>query len=75
MRADVDLSAANDCMQKGLQILDHSTAVFPGTIQMIDRDSLYQADDLFTEFMANPDMTAAEAQAKFADIIAAAPPL
>ena len=75
MRADVDLSAANDCMQKGLQILDHSTAVFPGTIQMIDRDSLYQADDLFTEFMANPDMTAADAQSKFADIIAAAPPL
>ena len=75
MRADVDLSMANDCMQKGLQILDHSTAVFPGTIQMIDRDSLYQADDLFTEFMANPDMTAADAQSKFADIIAAAPPL
>ena len=75
MRADVDLSAANDCMKKGLEILDHSTAVFPGAVQMIDRDSILQADDLFTEFMANPEMTAADAQTKFADIIEAAPPI
>ena len=75
MRADVDLNAANDCMKKGLEILDHSTAVFPSPIQMIDRDSLNQSNDLFTEFMANPDMTAADAQAKFADIIEAAPPI
>ncbi len=29
MRADVDLAAANDCMKKGLAILDGSTAIFP----------------------------------------------
>jgi glucose/mannose transport system substrate-binding protein len=73
MRADVDLSKANDCMKKGLQILDHSTAVFPNDSQMIDRDSLNQINDLFTEFMANPDMKAADAQAKFVDIIKNAP--
>ncbi len=73
MRADVDLSAANDCMKKGLAILDHSKAVFPGTIQMIDRDSLNQIDDLNTAFMADPTMTAAAAQAKFVDIIKKAP--
>jgi glucose/mannose transport system substrate-binding protein len=73
MRADVDLSAANDCMKKGLAILDGSTAVFPNDIQMIDRDSLNQINDLFTEFMANPDMAAADAQAKFVSIIEAAP--
>ena len=75
MRADVDLSMANDCMQKGLQILDHSSAVFPNDVQMIDRDSINQINDLFTEFFANPDMAPADAQAKFAEIIAAAPPL
>ena len=75
MRADVDLSMANDCMQKGLQILDHSSAVFPNDVQMIDRDSINQINDLFTEFMANPDMAAADAQAKFVAIIGAAPPL
>ncbi len=75
MRADVDLGAANDCMKKGLEILDGSTAVFPNDVQMIDRDSINQINDLFTEFMANPDVTAADAQAKFVSIIAAAPPL
>jgi glucose/mannose transport system substrate-binding protein len=72
MRADVDLSAANDCMKKGLEILDHSTAVFPNDIQMIDRDSLNQINDLFTSFMATPAMTAADAQGKFVAIIKSA---
>ena len=72
MRADVDLSAANDCMKKGLEILDKSTAVFPNDVQMIDRDSINQINDLFTEFMAS-DMSAADAQTRFADIIEAAP--
>jgi glucose/mannose transport system substrate-binding protein len=73
MRADVDLSAANDCMKKGLEILDHSSAVFPNDIQMIDRDSLNQINDLFTSFMADPNMKAADAQAKFVSIIQNAP--
>ncbi len=73
MRADVDLSKANDCMKKGLEILDHSTAVFPSGSQMIDRDSLNQINDLLNEFFANTDMSVADAQAKFAAIIEAAP--
>jgi glucose/mannose transport system substrate-binding protein len=73
MRADVDLSAANDCMKKGLEILDKSTAVFPNNVQMIDRDSLNQINDVVTAFMADPAMSAADAQAKFADIIKNAP--
>lgn len=73
MRADVDLSAANDCMKKGLAILDQSSAVFPNDVQMIDRDSLNQINDLFTAFMADPNMKAADAQAKFVDIIKKAP--
>ena len=54
MRADIDLSAANDCMKKGLEILDKSTAVFPNDAQMIDRDSLNQNRDVMNEFFANP---------------------
>ncbi len=75
MRADVDLNAANDCMKKGLEILDKGTKVFPNDVQMIDRDSINQINDLMTSFFATPEMTAADAQAKFAAIIAAAPPL
>jgi glucose/mannose transport system substrate-binding protein len=73
MRADVDLSAANDCMKKGLEILDHSTAVFPNDAQMLDRDSLNQIRDVMNEFFSNPAVTAAEAQAQFVDIIKNAP--
>jgi glucose/mannose transport system substrate-binding protein len=73
MRADVDLAAANDCMKKGLEILDKGTKVFPNDVQMIDRDSINQINDLFTEFFSNTSMTPEDAQAKFAEIIAAAP--
>ena len=73
MRPDVDLSAANDCMKKGLEILDHSKAVFPNDVQMLDRDSINQINDLMTNFFSKPEMTPKEAQAKFVDIIKAAP--
>lgn len=73
MRADVDLSAANDCMKKGLAILDGSDLVFPSNEQMIDRDSINQINDLLNEFFADPSISAADAQARFADIIEAAP--
>ena len=73
MRADVDLSAANDCMKKGLEILDHSSAVFPNDVQMLDRDSITQINDLMTQFFSTPAMTIADAQAKFTDIIKNAP--
>jgi glucose/mannose transport system substrate-binding protein len=73
MRADVDLSAANDCMKKGLEILDHSKAVFPNDVQMLDRDSINQINDLMTNFFSKPDMAPADAQKKFVEIIKAAP--
>ena len=74
MRADIDLSAANDCMKKGLAILDDPKGVkVPGAIQMIDRDSLNQINDVMGEFFANPAVTPEAAQAQFVDIIKNAP--
>ena len=74
MRADVDLSMANDCMKKGLAILDDpSKTPVPGAIQMIDRDSLNQINDVMGEFFANPAVTPEQAQAQFVDIIKNAP--
>jgi glucose/mannose transport system substrate-binding protein len=75
MRADVDLAAANDCMKKGLAILADPSKVFPGEIQMIDRDSLNQIRDNYNEFFANPAVTPEAAQARFVEIIKNAPPL
>jgi glucose/mannose transport system substrate-binding protein len=73
MRPDVDLSAANDCMKKGLEILDKSTAVFPSREQMIDRDSINQINDVMNEFFADPSITPEDAQKKFVEIIQNAP--
>jgi glucose/mannose transport system substrate-binding protein len=73
MRADVDLSAANDCMKKGLEILDKGTKVFPNNSQMIDRDSLNQINDVMKEFFSDLSITPEDAQEQFAAIIEAAP--
>ena len=73
MRADVDLSAANDCMKKGLEILDKGTKVFPNNSQMLDRDSLNQINDVMKEFFSDLTITPEAAQEQFAAIIEAAP--
>ena len=75
MRADVDLAAANDCMKKGLAILADPTKVFPGEIQMVDRDTLNQIRDLYNNFFSDKSVTPESAQAQFVEIIKNAPPL
>lgn len=71
VRGDVDLAAANDCMKKGLDILAKGN-VIEGTDQLLSADSQKQKEDLFSEFFANPSMTAEDAQKRFVDIIASA---
>jgi glucose/mannose transport system substrate-binding protein len=74
IRLDVDITAANDCMKKGLEILK-SGAAFPSGSQMLDRDSLNQITDLQNNFFADKNVTVDEAQAQFVEIIKNAPPL
>jgi len=71
IRGDVDLAAANDCMKKGLDILDKGNVLI-STDQMMSADSQKQMEDLFSEFFANPSMTPEDAQKRFTDIIASA---
>jgi glucose/mannose transport system substrate-binding protein len=71
VRGDVDLAAANDCMKKGLAILAKGN-VIPGTDQLMSQDTQKQKEDLFSEFFANPSITAEDAQKRFAEIIASA---
>src|SRR6478752_2457262 len=67
VRGDVDISAANDCMKKGLDILAKGN-VIPWTDQLLSADSQKQKEDLFSEFFANPSMTPEAAQKRFAEI-------
>ena len=68
VRGDVDLSAANDCMQKGLALLDQG-ALLPDTNMLLTPDTANQMNTLFTEFFADTSISAADAQADFVKMI------
>ncbi|MGL6208430.1 MAG: ABC transporter substrate-binding protein [Paracoccaceae bacterium] len=71
IRGDVDLAAANDCMKQGLEILA-AGAIMPSGDEVLTPDTMGQIEDLMVEFWNSTEMTAADAQAKYAEIIAAA---
>lgn len=67
VRGDVDLSAANDCMKKGLEILA-SGNIMPAGDQLWSPDVQTQLGDLQGEFWKT-DMAAADAHAKYVEIL------
>jgi glucose/mannose transport system substrate-binding protein len=71
VRGDVDLTAANDCMKKGLEILAAGKTM-QWTDELISPDTNQELNDLMVEFFSTPSMTAEEAQKRFAEIIAKA---
>jgi glucose/mannose transport system substrate-binding protein len=71
VRPDVDLTTVNECTQKGLDLLA-SGAMVPAGTQLLSPDTVTQLNDLMTEFWNTPDMTPADVQQQYADIIAAA---
>lgn len=69
VRGDVDLSAANDCMRKGLEILA-SGNILQDINQALSADTVGQLKDLMVEFWASSDISAEDAQVSYAKIIA-----
>ncbi len=69
IRGDIDLSAANDCMQKGLEILA-SGNILPSGDMNLSPDTQGQIEDLMVEFWNDPSYSAADAQERYAEIIA-----
>lgn len=69
VRGDVDLAAANDCMKKGLRILAEG-AILPDANQVLSPDTQGQIEDLMVEFWNDTSYTPADAQARYAAIIA-----
>lgn len=69
IRGDIDLSSANDCMQQGLEILA-SGAILPEGDQTLTPDTQSQIQDLMVEFWNDTSVSAADAQARYAAIIA-----
>ncbi|SMP33574.1 ABC transporter substrate-binding protein [Shimia sagamensis] len=71
VRGDIDLSSANDCMKKGLEILAAGNILQSGD-QVLSADTSGQIEDLMVEFWNDSSYSAADAQAKYAEIIAEA---
>ncbi len=71
VRGDVDVTAANDCMKKGLDILAKGD-IIPDTNQLNTEDTNNQLNDLFVEFFKTPSLTPEEAQKRYVAIIEAA---
>jgi glucose/mannose transport system substrate-binding protein len=71
IRKDVDIAAANDCMKKGLEILNAGNIV-TSVNQLVSADTNTQIEGLFSEFFANTSITPEDAQKRFAEIIASA---
>lgn len=71
IRGDVDLTAANDCMKKGLEILAAGNTL-PAVTQLNTEDTNNQLNDLFVEFFSDSSITPEAAQARFVDIVSSA---
>ncbi len=71
VRKDIDLNAANDCMKKGLEIINAGNLV-PSTDTLITPDTNTQLEDLHNQFYSDMSITPEDAQARFAKIIGAA---
>lgn len=67
IRGDVDLSAANDCMKKGLEILK-SGNIMPAGDQLWSPDVQTQLGEMQGEFWST-EMAPADAQARFVEIL------
>ena len=67
VRGDIDLSAANDCMQKGLKILADGN-ILPSGDQNLSPDTQTQIEDLMAEFWSS-EMSAEDAQSSYVAII------
>ena len=68
IRGDIDMSTANDCMQKGLAILESGNVLPSGDI-IFSQDTSNQLNDLMTTFWNDHSMTVEEVQAAYVDII------
>ncbi|MEO8530543.1 MAG: ABC transporter substrate-binding protein [Deltaproteobacteria bacterium] len=71
IRGDVDLSKANDCMKKGLEILAKGNIV-PSGNQLLSQDTQTQLGDLTVEFWNDTTITPAQFQERYSEIIASA---
>jgi glucose/mannose transport system substrate-binding protein len=68
VRGDIEMSSANACMQKGLEILADGS-ILPSGDMAFNPDTQTQIEELMAQFWTS-DMSAADAQERYAAIVA-----
>ncbi len=71
VRGDIDMKAANGCMEKGLAILKNPENIIKSNDTSWSRDTLAQIENLISEFFADPKYTPEKAHAKEVKILSA----
>lgn len=69
VRGDIDLSAADSCMKKGLEILADPDRVIPATNNFFREFDAQAIGDLWVEFSFNLDLSIEAAQEQLASIL------
>ncbi len=69
VRADVDMSTADPCMQKALQAVEDPAKIVPATNRFITENTNQQINELVSNFFADDSVTPEDAAAQFAQII------
>ena len=62
VRADVDMSTADPCMQKALKAVDDPAKIVTATNRFITENTNQQINELVTQFFADNSITADEAR-------------
>ena len=69
VRDDVDMSLADACMKKGLEIIKDPANIQVAGGRWLNEDTNNQINALMTQFFSDDAMTVDEAQAKYWDIL------
>lgn len=72
IRTDIDLSGANDCMKKAIEILKGPDGLLPGGETLLSSDTQQQLDDLNQEFFADKSYAIDDYINRYAEIIGSA---
>lgn len=69
VRDDVDMSLADDCMKRGLEIIRDPANIAVDAGRWQSNDTTGQMNDLIGQFWADDSMSVADAQAQYVDIL------
>ncbi len=69
VRDDVDMSLADDCMKKGLEIIKNPANIAEDAGRWLSNDTTGQMNDLVAQFWSDDSMTVDDAVAKYVEIL------